>query len=334
MSIPQQSQRSLLVNVYLAWGGRSPHWPRKRRIPPDRSNLAMRTSCSSRKPKSIQTSDPEQRKLCGKIRSQADKQSEPEAEFFPPRWKTNKYKPNVALAGASASTLFGYRHWFSLETRMSNPPVLQEPEPKPRARRPERKSRWVLTKESIDKLLAHLGEDHETAGRAYQELRAKLIIFFECNRCTEAEELADIALNRVARKLCDGENIHKPMLYALSVARFVLNEYWRRPEKSDVSLDETILEFENNYSAYVENARAQHEAEMRREECMRRCFMQLPAQQRNLLIDYYCCEKGSLVDHRREMAERLRISPNALSIQVHRLRGKLINSLEESLKID
>jgi DNA-directed RNA polymerase specialized sigma24 family protein len=217
---------------------------------------------------------------------------------------------------------------------MSNPPVLQEPPPKTRSKRSERKSRWVLTQESIDKLLAHLGEDHEMAGRAYQELRDKLIVYFECNRCTDSEELADVTLNRIARKLCEGENIHKPMLYALSVARFVLSEYWRRPEKSAVPLDESIQEFENNYSAYVEKSRAQHEVEMRREECMRRCFMQLPDPQRKLLIDYYSCEKGTLVDHRRKMAERLRITPNALSIQVHRLRGKLINSLEASLKRD
>jgi hypothetical protein len=113
-----------------------------------------------------------------------------------------------------------------------------------------------------------------------------------------------------------------------------LSEYWRRPEKSAVPLDESVQEFESNYSTYVDNARAQHEAQMRREECMRRCFMQLPAPQRKLLIDYYWCEKGSLADHRRKMAERLRITPNALSIQVHRLRGKLLNSLEESLKRD
>jgi DNA-directed RNA polymerase specialized sigma24 family protein len=243
-------------------------------------------------------------------------------------------KSIAALAVSSACTLRGYRHWLSMETRMINPPVLQEPSSPLRSKRSERKSRWALTQESIDKLLAHLGEDHETAGLAYQELRGKLIVFFEGYRCTDAEELADVTLNRIARKLCEGEIIHKPMLYALSVARFVLSEYWRRPEKSAVPLHESIQEFENNYSTHVENARAQHELEMRREECMRRCFMQLPAPQRKLLIDYYRCEKGSLADHRREMAERLRITPNALSIQVHRLRGKLINSLETSLKRD
>ncbi|MBO0722105.1 MAG: sigma-70 family RNA polymerase sigma factor [Blastocatellia bacterium] len=250
------------------------------------------------------------------------------------RRNPNNIKLIVALAVPGACTPHGYRQGYSLENRMIIPPVTQEPQIKPRIKRSKRKSNWTLTQESIDKLLAHLGDDTEKAGLAYQELRCKLIIFFECNRCTDAEELADVALNRIARKLSEGEAINKPMLYALSVARYVLCEYWRRPELSAIPLDESIQEFESNYSVYLIDARTQHESEMRREECMRRCLMQLPAPQRELLIDYYSCEKGSIANHRREMAERLRITPNALSIQVHRLRGKLINSLEESLKRD
>ncbi|MBO0798517.1 MAG: sigma-70 family RNA polymerase sigma factor [Blastocatellia bacterium] len=244
------------------------------------------------------------------------------------------FKLIVALAVHGACTPHGYRHGYSLEKRMIIPPVTQEPQTTPRSNRSKRKLNWTLTQESIAKLLAHLGDNAEKAGLAYQELRCKLIIFFECNRCADAEELADVTLNRIARKLSEGEAINKPMLYALSVARYVLYEYWRRPELSAIPLDESIQEIESNYSTYVVDARAQHEAEMRREECMRRCLMQLPDQQRELLTDYYTCEKGSMADHRRKMAERLRITPNALSIQVHRLRGKLINSLEESLKRD
>jgi DNA-directed RNA polymerase specialized sigma24 family protein len=331
MSIPLRSQQSLLFSLNLTCCGLPHLWPQSTCIPDKSKRGLPHPICSTRKLKTIHP-DPEQPKLCGRVCSQADKRGGPEDQFFRSCRIPNNTKLIAALAVSSACTLHGYRHWHSLETRMINPPVVQEPHPKPRSRRSERTSRWALTQESIDKLLAHLGEDHETAGLAYQELRGKLIIFFEGYRCSDAEELADVTLNRVARKLCEGEIIHKPRLYALSVARFVLSEYWRRQEKSALPLDESNQEFENNHSTHVENARAQHEAEMRREECMRRCFMQLSAQQQKLLIDYYWCEKGSLIDHRREMAERLRISPNALSIQVHRLRGKLINSLEEYLK--
>jgi DNA-directed RNA polymerase specialized sigma24 family protein len=331
MSLPLRSQQSLFVSLDLACCGRPLHWPQLKRIPESPKWGLLHPICSSRKSKTTH-SDPKQPELCGLVCSQADKQGRPEYEVFRSCRKPNNLKLIAALAVSGACTLHGYRHWHSLETRMINPPVVQEPSPKTRSKRSERTSRWALTQESIDKLLAHLGEDHETAGRAYQELRGKLIIFFEGHRCTDAGELADVTLNRVARKLCEGEIILKPMLYALSVARFVLSEYWRRPEKSAVPLDQSNQEFENDFSTHVENARAQHEAEMRREECMRRCLMQLPDPQRKLLIDYYSCEKGSLVDQRRKMAERLRITPNALSIQIHRLRGKLIDSLEEYLK--
>jgi DNA-directed RNA polymerase specialized sigma24 family protein len=333
MSLPLRTRQSLLFNIDLASSGLPPLWPQPTRIPDKPMKGSLRPICSSRKPKSLRPY-PEQLELCGRLCSQVDKQGGPENEVFRSCRELNNFKLIAALAASSACTLSGYRHWHSLETRMINPPVVQEPPPKSRSKRSERRSRWALTQESIDKLLAHLGEDRETAGLVYQELRGKLIVFFEGYRCSDAVELADVTLNRVARKLCEGEIIHKPMLYALSVARFVLSEYWRRPEKSAVPLDESVQDFENKYSTSVENSRAQHEAEMRREECMRRCFMQLPAPQRKLLIDYYWCEKGSLVDHRRKMAERLRITPNALSIQVHRLRGKLINTLEEYLKRD
>jgi DNA-directed RNA polymerase specialized sigma24 family protein len=293
----------------------------------------QKTIYSDRKPNPIHL-ESEQPKICGTECSQANKPGRKEDRVLRFCRRTNNFKLNAALAVPSACTLRDHRRGHSLEIRMVIPPVTQEPQIKPRERRSKRKSNWTLTQESIDKLLAHLGEDHETAGLAYQELRSKLIIFFECNRSTDAEELADVTLNRIARKLCDGESIKNPMLYALSVARYVLCEYWRRPELSAIPLDESVQEFESNYSSYAEDARAQHEAEMRREECMRRCLMKLPAQERKLLIDYYWCQKGSLADHRKKMAARMRITPNALSIQVHRLRGKLINSLEESLKRD
>ena len=320
MSLPSQPQLSRLrVRNRPTNRGISPFAPRE-------------PICFERKPKSILLY-PEQPD-CGKVCSQANMPGGAEDEILRFCREPNNFALTAALAVPSACTLRGYRRGHCLEKRMIIPPVTQEPHPKPRANRSKRNSNWTLTQESIDKLLAHLGDDHETAGIAYQDLRCKLIIFFECNRCTDAEELADVTLNRLARKLCDGEAIQKPMLYAHSSARYVLCEYWRRPEISAISLDESVQDFENNYATYVEDTRAQHEAEMRREEIMRRCFMQLPAHQRRLLIDYYHCEKGPLADQRKRMAERLRITPNALSIQVHRLRGKLIISLEESLKRD
>ncbi|MCI0336286.1 MAG: sigma-70 family RNA polymerase sigma factor [Acidobacteria bacterium] len=211
-------------------------------------------------------------------------------------------------------------------------PLLVQKTTVPQSKHSNHKTAWTLTLEAIDKLLAGLGDDRETAGRAYQELRGRLTLFFECNRCPEAEELADETLNRVARKLSEGEAIDDLGRYALAVARFILKEYWRRPEKSAVSLDDSLLEVETTYSAISERGRSQAEADIRRDECMRRCLLQLPARQRKLLIEYYSCNSGSLVEYRREMAERRGTTPNALYIQIHRLRAKLVEWLEECMK--
>ena len=39
--------------------------------------------------------------------------------------------------------------------------------------------KWVLTQESFDNLLASLGDDRESAGERYLEIRSNLIRFFE-----------------------------------------------------------------------------------------------------------------------------------------------------------
>ena len=55
-------------------------------------------------------------------------------------------------------------------------------------------------------LLSRLGEGAESAGAEYEQLRCRIVRFFEWNRCSTAEDLADIVFNRVAGKLEAGEH--------------------------------------------------------------------------------------------------------------------------------
>src|SRR5581483_554976 len=48
-----------------------------------------------------------------------------------------------------------------------------------------------LTQESFDGLLASLGNDHETAGRKYLEIRRNLVRLFEWRGCATPDEYAD-----------------------------------------------------------------------------------------------------------------------------------------------
>ncbi len=203
---------------------------------------------------------------------------------------------------------------------------------RPSARKPARKPTWTLTQEAMDCLLARLHPDRESAGQAYQELRGKVIVFFEGRRCAFPEELADETLNRLARKLAEGAPIVDPNRYALGVASNILQESYRQPARATLSLDEAPPECDLKAAWEAKRAGEDAAEEERRLDCMRRCLDELPADQRDLLIEYYQDEKRARIDHHKEMAERLGLTPNALYLQVHRLREKLASCLEDCLR--
>jgi DNA-directed RNA polymerase specialized sigma24 family protein len=47
---------------------------------------------------------------------------------------------------------------------------------------------------------------------------------------------------------------------------------------------------------------------------------QLPQGNRELVLEYYRDEKRAKINHRKELAERMGIAPNALRIRAHRIR--------------
>src|SRR6266576_804711 len=89
---------------------------------------------------------------------------------------------------------------------------------------PAARPRWALTQEAFDRLLASLGGNRESAGEHYLETRGKLVRFFEWRGCPFPEDHADETINRVARRLVEGETIQKPSGYVMGVARFLVLE--------------------------------------------------------------------------------------------------------------
>src|SRR5262249_34915539 len=68
---------------------------------------------------------------------------------------------------------------------------------------------WELTPEAFSKLLAELTPDPEVAGEKYEDLRGQLIKFFEWRGLLFPDQHADETLNRVARKIDEGERVEK-----------------------------------------------------------------------------------------------------------------------------
>jgi DNA-directed RNA polymerase specialized sigma24 family protein len=178
-----------------------------------------------------------------------------------------------------------------------------------------------LTREAFDRLLHRLDSDRERAGEKYELIRHKLIKFFDYRGCDTPEQAADETINRVARRIEEGEEIRAAdaAAYFHGVARNVLREYWARPERRLRPLDEVPA---------AELARAgdvpspDEEAE-ERWQCLERCLGQLTAGQRDLVTTYYAWGRGERIGNRRELCGKLGMTQNALRIRVHRIRLSL-----------
>lgn len=196
------------------------------------------------------------------------------------------------------------------------------------------KKAWMLTREAFDLLLANLDADREIAARKYEIIRAKLLKYFECRGCPSPEDLTDDTINRVARRLYEGRQIWtiEPASYFYGVARNVLREYWASPEREFATLES--LPPVHPYTGALRHQEVEREQLNleRRLDWLAACLNQLPAESRELILDYYQGEKGERIRHRKQMAERLGIPQNALRIRVHRIRERLERSFSEQLR--
>ena len=189
-----------------------------------------------------------------------------------------------------------------------------------------RKKGWELDKEALNGLLARLDADRQRAGEKYELIRAQLIKFFECRGCVSPRDLADETINRVARKIMEGEQIHPDALagYFYGVARNVFREHLRSLEREAPLLDD-LPPSEHPSTDPIELGQRQTERLNleRRLECLESCVKHLPPEHRTLIISYYEGEERVKIENRRRMAQALGIPINILRIRVHRIREKL-----------
>ena len=180
--------------------------------------------------------------------------------------------------------------------------------------KPGLKKDWTPTPEAFGGLLAWLDEGVDSDGAKYLEMRRRLVAYFGRKGCLSADELADDVLNRVARRLLEEGAITDtpPARYCYIVAKFVFLESLRNPEHRRVDCEPPELP-----RALVP------EVPHRLLECLDRCLDQLPAADRELILEYYRGEQRFKIDRRRELSVRLGLTPNALSIRACRIRGRL-----------
>ena len=183
---------------------------------------------------------------------------------------------------------------------------------------------WILTKAAFDKLLASLSSDPELAAERYVELRRTLVKFFEWRGASYSEECADETLNRVARRIDEGQIIQNVSGYCYGIARLVFLEWAKGPDRKGVSLDELTP---------AQTALDESCEEDLQLKCFEECLGTLPTDSREVIVKYYREEKRAQIDHRRELAESLGIPLNALRSRAQRIRQKLEQCITECLKL-
>lgn len=179
--------------------------------------------------------------------------------------------------------------------------------------------------EGLDRLINLLDSSGKgPPGASYELIRLKLIKYFEWQRCPAAEELVDETIDRVARKIAQGEQIDNIMGYFYGVARLVNKEYEREQEKQRRAFA--------SLPTSSEDASDSNEVTELRLACSKRCLERLPEAERDLIVAYCKPDGRSKMERRQELAAKLGIKIETLRLRAFRIRKKLHECMADCLK--
>ena len=178
----------------------------------------------------------------------------------------------------------------------------------------EPRKKWSLDRVALNKLLSCFSANTDEAAIQYETARRKVVRYFEWRNVVQAEDCADETMDRVARRIVEGQKIDKLMAYIFGVARLIFQEV-RKEEKIDVELDKAP-------PAYLTVKPPEPVDPDVRLICFDRCLEEL-GDEKTLLLAYYEGEGREKIDNRLELARKLKIPLNALRIRVHRLKRTL-----------
>lgn len=182
---------------------------------------------------------------------------------------------------------------------------------------------WQLDQDAWNRLLASLDGDADRAALLYEELRRKLIRFFDWNGAASPEELTDITLDRLTRKLQENMVAGSVQSFAYGIARLVLREQWKIDSR-----------FERGGAALLRERATEREIENGLIERLRECLAKLSRESRELILAYYDEDKIRKVKHRQDLATALGVPLTTLRLRAHRLRARLENCVNNFFAMD
>jgi hypothetical protein len=172
-------------------------------------------------------------------------------------------------------------------------------------------------------LLTSLDSNPEEAGRKYVKIHQKLTAFYDFKGCQDPGSLADQTLNRVQQKLTGNVVVENIEAYIMGFRKYVLSEHKQKTQTSYIpfdDVDESRIGF--NRQRGISEAEAESDQDLRLK-CLEKCLAELSAESRKLVSDYYEYDQGKKIEWHKQVAEKWRLTSNALRVRVHRIRTDL-----------
>lgn len=186
--------------------------------------------------------------------------------------------------------------------------------------------RWVPTADAFNRLLKWLDSGVDSQGQKYEELRLRLVAYFERKDCSTPEDLVDETFNRVMKWLVEQDKAYdpEPAKICYNTARFVFHEYLRKPEQAAEDIDTLPPSSQPFVDPQEIAARDEEQLEKgKRLTCLERCSQKLPAADSDLIVEYYYGEQGAKIAHRKELAAARGVKDSVLRNQAYRIRERL-----------
>jgi RNA polymerase sigma factor (sigma-70 family) len=189
--------------------------------------------------------------------------------------------------------------------------------------RPESGAMAALTKKAFHDFLFLLHSDPICAAHEYENIRRKLTSYFRWNRCRDAENLADEAIDRVIKRLQE-VTVNNVRAYINGIARNVFLESRRRNAHS-ATFDTAI-----DVGSADDSSDDEEDQIDSRIDCLKQCLDHLTPMERRLILEYGAHERCT--EKRKELADSLGVTLENLRVQVFRARKKLRTLVAQCLQ--
>ena len=176
-------------------------------------------------------------------------------------------------------------------------------------------------------LLRRLDLQKDHAADRYEELRRKLIKFFEWSSCFPSEDLADETLDRLGRILLDRPVLDlEPFLWG--VAKKIRQESHKHSERivaiTDLPDRGTFLKDKVDVESEI-HATEQGEVRSR---CLRLCLNNMSQESRGVFLKYQGLHNKQ---QREQLASELGLTIGALRVRINRIKKQLQGSVQQCL---